>query len=151
MNKPAKKLISSTRRQTNCRAAAKNRTKARIYTLICLLMETFESTEMVPGRTARRVRLHCFYEIDLMPGGSHNCIFEGTRVREQAISALIVSLFSHLQKSCLKQTQFIYSNFLSVHKRKLVLRLGASTCSTSSSDCVDLLWKADTGLWRRCQ
>lgn len=104
-------------------------------------METFESTEMVPGRTARRARLHCFCEIDLMPGGSRNCIFEGAGVREKAISALIVSLFTHLQKPCLKQTQFIYSNSPSAHKRKLVLRLGASTCSTSSSGRVDLLWR----------
>lgn len=68
-----------------------------------------------------------------MPGGSRNCIFEGAEVCKKAVSALIVSLFTHLQKSGLKQTQFIYSKCLSVYKRKNVLRLGGSTCSTSSS------------------
>lgn len=73
-----------------------------------------------------------------MPGGSRNCIFEGAGVREKAISPLIVSLFSHLQKSCLKQTQFIYSNFLSVHKRMLVVRLRGSTCAAGSSASLGL-------------
>lgn len=89
-----------------------------------------------------------FCEIDLMPGGSRNCTFEGAEVRKKAISALIVSLFTHLQKSCLKQTQFIYSKCLSVYKRKNVLRLGGSTCSAGSSASlfflrrgrVDSLW-----------
>lgn len=86
-------------------------------------MEPFEQTEMVPGRAGRRVRSHCSCEMDLMPGGRRSCIFEGADVGKKAISGLIVSLFTHLQKSCLKQTP--YSNFLSVHR--------GSTCSSSSS------------------
>lgn len=86
-------------------------------------METFESTEMVPGRTARRVCLHCFCEMDLMPRGSRNCIFEGPEVRRKAISVLIVSLFTHLQKSFLTQTRFIYSKSPPVHERKILLQL----------------------------
>lgn len=117
--------------------------KGSISTIICLLMEAFESTEMVPGRTA-----HCFCEIDLMPGGSRNCIFEGAEVCKKAVSALIVSLFTHLQKSCLKQTQFICSKCLSVYKRKKVLRLGGSTCFTSSS--ASLFFFCEEAVLTRC-
>lgn len=77
-------------------------------------METFESTEMVPGRTAQRVCPHCFCQ---MPGGSRNCIFEGTGVCEKAISALIMSLFAHLQK-IVSKANTVYLLSFSVPPRK---------------------------------